>query len=50
MLSQLSPEELLDGLTIEFVNRTCEVGVVINKCVAHNHMSNLVQVYPLLTQ
>ena len=39
----MTHEELLEGLTIEFVNRTCEVGVDINKCVAHNHMSNLVQ-------
>ena len=41
---QLTPEELLEGLSIEFVNRTCEVGVDINMCVAHNYMSNLVQV------
>ena len=28
---------------MEFINRVCEVGVDINQCVAHNHMSNLVQ-------
>ena len=31
------------GLNIEFINRVCEVGVDINQCVAHNHMSNMVQ-------
>lgn len=39
----LSEEELLEGLNIEFINRVCEVGVDINECVAHGHMSNLVQ-------
>ena len=39
----LSNEELLEGLTIEFINRTNEVGVDINECVAHPYMSNLVQ-------
>ena len=31
------------GLATEFINRTNEVGVDINDCVAHHHMSNLVQ-------
>ena len=39
----LSEEELLEGLYLEFINRVCEVGVDINQCVAHPHMSNLVQ-------
>ena len=39
----LSEEELLDALNIELINRTNEVGVDINQCVAHGHMSNLVQ-------
>ena len=28
---------------MEFINRVCEVGVDINECVIHNHMSNIVQ-------
>ena len=43
MQDLLSEEELLEGLTIEFINRTNEVGVDINECVAHSHMGNLVQ-------
>ena len=39
----LSEEDLLEGLTTEFINRTNEVGVDINECVAHPYMSNLVQ-------
>ena len=39
----LSEEELLEGLATEFINRTNEVGVDINECVAHPYMSNLVQ-------
>ena len=39
----LSEDELLEGLSIEFINRTNEVGVDINLCVMHAHMSNLVQ-------
>jgi transcription elongation factor SPT6 len=39
----LTDEELLEGLHLEFINRVCEVGVDINECVAHPHMSNLVQ-------
>ena len=34
---------IFSGLNIEFINRVCEVGVDINQCVAHNHMSNMVQ-------
>nr|XP_018907506.1 PREDICTED: transcription elongation factor SPT6-like [Bemisia tabaci] len=40
---QLSKEELLDALTIEFVNRTNEVGVDINETVQQVYASNLVQ-------
>ena len=43
MQDLLSDEELLEGLTTEFINRTNEVGVDINECVAHPHMGNLVQ-------
>ena len=39
----LNEDELLEGLNTEFINRVCEVGVDINLCVTHNHMSNLVQ-------
>jgi transcription elongation factor SPT6 len=39
----LTEEELLEGLTTEFINRTNEVGVDINECVAHPYMSYLVQ-------
>ncbi len=39
----LSEEELLEGLFIEFINRTNEVGVDINECVAHPFTCNLVQ-------
>ncbi len=39
----LSEEELLEGLVVEFINRTNEVGVDINECVAHPFTSNLVQ-------
>ena len=43
MQDSLTEEELLEGLTTEFINRTNEVGVDINECVAHPYMSNLVQ-------
>ena len=39
----LSEEELLEGLNLEFINRVCEVGVDINECVSHVHMSNMIQ-------
>ncbi len=39
----LQEDELLEAINLEFINRVCEVGVDINECVAHNHMSNLVQ-------
>jgi transcription elongation factor SPT6 len=39
----LTEDELLDGLNLEFINRTNEVGVDINECVAHQYTSNLVQ-------
>ncbi|KAF5296511.1 hypothetical protein FQR65_LT01500 [Abscondita terminalis] len=40
---QISKEELLENLYLEFVNRTNEVGVDINRAVQHPHTSNLVQ-------
>jgi transcription elongation factor SPT6 len=43
MQDLLAKEELLDALNIEFINRVNEVGVDINECVVHQHMSNLVQ-------
>ncbi|TRY62957.1 hypothetical protein TCAL_10880 [Tigriopus californicus] len=39
----LSEDELLEALNVEFINRTNEVGVDINECVAHTYMGNLVQ-------
>lgn len=39
----LSREELLENLYLEFVNRTNEVGVDINRAIQQNHTSNLVQ-------
>ena len=39
----LNEDELLEALYLEFVNRVCEVGVDINLCVSHPHMSNMVQ-------
>lgn len=40
---QISKEELLENLYLEFVNRTNEVGVDINLAVQQAHKSNLVQ-------
>lgn len=40
---QLSKEELLEGLYTEFVNRTNEVGVDINRAINYPHTANLVQ-------
>ncbi|CAH1116319.1 unnamed protein product [Phaedon cochleariae] len=40
---QLSKEELLEAVCLEFVNRTNEVGVDINLAVQQAHKSNLVQ-------
>ena len=40
---QLSREELLEGLNLEFVNRTNEVGVDINRAINYPHTANLVQ-------
>ena len=40
---QLSKEELLEALYLEFVNRTNEVGVDINRAINYPHTSNLVQ-------
>lgn len=40
---QLSKEELLEGLYMEFVNRTNEVGVDINRAINYPHTANLVQ-------
>ncbi|KAK8722073.1 hypothetical protein OTU49_012465 [Cherax quadricarinatus] len=40
---QLNPTELLDSLYTEFVNRTNEVGVDLNRAVAYPYTQNLVQ-------
>ncbi|KAL1140288.1 hypothetical protein AAG570_000220 [Ranatra chinensis] len=40
---QLSKEELLEVINLEFVNRTNEVGVDINEVVANAYCGNLVQ-------
>ncbi|XP_044574909.1 transcription elongation factor SPT6 isoform X1 [Cotesia glomerata] len=40
---QLSEEELLENLYLEFVNRVNEVGVDVNKAVQQNYSGNLVQ-------
>ncbi|XP_064619005.1 transcription elongation factor SPT6-like [Lineus longissimus] len=40
---QLNKEELLNALYLEFVNRVNEVGVDVNRCVAHNHNVALIQ-------
>ena len=36
-------EELVNALYLEFVNRVNEVGVDVNRCVAHPHTAPLVQ-------
>lgn len=40
---QITKEELLEALCLEFVNRTNEVGVDVNLAVQYPHKSNLVQ-------
>lgn len=40
---ELSKDELLNALYLEFVNRTNEVGVDINRCISFGHTANLVQ-------
>ncbi|KAJ8923462.1 hypothetical protein NQ315_002021 [Exocentrus adspersus] len=40
---QITKEELLEALCLEFVNRTNEVGVDVNLAVQQAHKSNLVQ-------
>ncbi|XP_023245993.1 transcription elongation factor SPT6 isoform X2 [Copidosoma floridanum] len=40
---QLSKEDLIENINMEFVNRTCEVGVDINKAVQQPYYSSLVQ-------
>ena len=39
----VSKEELQNALYLEFVNRVNEVGVDVNRCVAHAHTAPLVQ-------
>lgn len=41
--NQLSKEELLENLYLEFVNRVNEVGVDVNKAVQQAYAGNLVQ-------
>lgn len=36
-------EELLSALYCEFINRVNEVGVDVNRAIAHPHMQSLVQ-------
>lgn len=43
MQDQISNEDLLNALYLEFVNRTNEVGVDINQCISHPHSANLLQ-------
>ena len=43
MQDQLTKEELLEALYVEFINRTNEVGVDINRAFKYPHTSNLVQ-------
>lgn len=43
MQHHLTPQELLEALYTEFVNRTNEVGVDLNIAVAYPHTQNLVQ-------
>ncbi len=40
---EVSKEELLNCLYLEFINRVNEVGVDVNRCVGHQHTSPLVQ-------
>jgi transcription elongation factor SPT6 len=40
---QISREDLLDAITLEFVNRTNEVGVDINEIVINPYCGNLIQ-------
>lgn len=40
---QLPKEDLLEALNIEFINTTNEVGVDINRAIAHPHTAQLVQ-------
>ena len=40
---QVSKEELLSALYLEFVNRVNEVGVDINRCIAFPHTASLLQ-------
>jgi transcription elongation factor SPT6 len=43
MQDQLSKEELLEGLYLEFVNRTNEVGVDINRAIEYPRTAHLLQ-------
>ncbi|UYV64588.1 SUPT6H [Cordylochernes scorpioides] len=40
---KLSKDDLLDSLYLEFINRTNEVGVDINRAISYPHTSHLVQ-------
>ena len=40
---QVAKDQLLDALSLEFVNRVNEVGVDINRAIAFPHTSSLVQ-------
>jgi transcription elongation factor SPT6 len=39
----MDKEELLEGLSLEFVNRTNEVGVDLNRALQESSVSNLLQ-------
>ncbi|KAG8195803.1 hypothetical protein JTE90_004806 [Oedothorax gibbosus] len=40
---EMNKDELLNGLHLEFINRTNEVGVDFNKAIQFNHTANIVQ-------
>lgn len=39
----VNSDELIDALHEEFIFRTCQVGVDVNKAIAHPHTANIVQ-------
>jgi transcription elongation factor SPT6 len=43
MQDQLSKKELLEGLYLEFVNRTNQVGVEINRAIQYPRTAHLIQ-------
>ena len=43
MQDHVDPDELIAALHEEFIFRTCQVGVDVNKAIAHPHTANIVQ-------